>query len=898
MAVLNTHDNPRRRQRTVAARLISGALAFAFGAAIAVSPVLPAQSSKAVDTPSSLTVKWLGDTSSAAGYQAPRNANSPHYNEMKNIQITVSQTTQIIDQAVRISVTGFAGTKSAFNVADNAQNFLQAMQCWGDPKAADFVQTCQWGGRNSGTLDKSVYPDNYLRVSTEDNTPSPATSYDNPFKTVDGKLISAKTSILPPKPGSLNGQANYPILSYFGPSTTNEVASARVGADGSGYFDFETQSSSQSPQLGCGSAEHLRCWLVIVPRGTKFGGKTGAADPLGCSDIVDFNGESFSYGRANSVQAGSPVNPKCDYFDNRIVVPLDFTPTGATCPVGSTEFRVSGSQMMISAMSSWQPSLCQNVQSTFSFSTNSDSLARAQLLETRAGSPLLVYSGYPLSSNELDNESDRTLLGKTTLKYAPVAVSSIVVAFNAEFAGGRQQNLVLTPRLMAKILTQSYTFTVPINTSDPSKNVAHLSDSARKYNYWNADPDFRRANPTNWQAFDQQNPSVVLPGPSGADGIKQVWRWIIADSDAVHFLSGAPDPDGMTINPYYLPKGDPKAVVPWWLDASGTYMPTPVQKPVGEVALDGSPLAIGAMPLDIFPKDDNSLVPLQKTGGEKSRFDSIQFAPYALDFLAGARQAFRGDPNSKTIWDAQKLNDAGDAGAWVTTGIQPPGNRFMIAVTDSASAARYGMTTTALTPANSTSPVQSSAASMAVALQALTPTTLDSILQIDPAKVSGGGYPLTIITYAGVNLTKSTATARATIAKMIQQVTSAGQVSGSAIGELPLGYLPLTGTMKDQAAATSLAIQNWTPEDASSGAGNANSNNYSVPSAYSAADGLVDPTASTTNPKVTAGADTTTTERTLASAGSPLNAGLAIALLIGSLGFIIAPILLRGRGYL
>jgi hypothetical protein len=859
--------------------------AMSFGGLVAGIPATSAAA--AVATP--ITVAWEGDTSSAAGFQPTRDPASPHYAEMRNITITVSQTTNIGDQAVRVSVAGFSGTRSAISEGvQNGGNFMQAMQCYGDdPNAADFVETCQWGGRLPTVLGNAVYFDNAFRVSTKDYTPSPATAYDNPFVTVSGAVVTAKANL------DSNGRTFNPILSYFSPSTTNEVPLARVGADGTGYFDFETQSSSQSPHLGCGDVGQLRCWLVIVPRGTKFGGGENGADPTDCSDLTTRFGVPYTYGQTATIQGGSPVNPQCDYFENRIVVPLDFTPTAVSCPSGAPEFRVSGSQFMISAMSSWQPSLCQNVGSTFSFATNPDGVARAQLLETRSGSPELIYSGYPVTSAELPTVDERTLFSKTAFEYVPVAVSSMVIAYNAEFANGRQESLVLTPRLMAKLLTQSYSFTVPQSTATPAQSIAHLSAAARSYNYWSNDPDFQAANPTNWQNFEQQTPSIVLPGPAAADGIKQIWRWILADRDAVAFLNGTADPWGMTANPYYLPK-TVSNVIPWYYDANMDYLPTPTTRQVGQVNIDGSALQISTTVLDTFPKDDGSLLPFEtsQTNGT-TRYDTIQFSPYAIDYLAAARQAFRGDPNSRVLWDANRVNDAGNLGAWISTGVQDAGSRFMIAVTDSANAARYGLTTAALTPANSTTAVPSNPETMAAALTSLSATSLDAVLQVDPAKVTGSAYPLTMITYAGVNLTKSTAASRTTMTRMLQQLTTTGQEQGTALGQLPVGYVPLTTELTSQAAAATSRIQSWTPPKTTTTTTPNTSNNNSFGSFDDFGDGGGS-VAPGTDPTVTEGVDEVSEERTPTATAGFLNAGLAVSLVVGLLGFVFAPGILRG----
>lgn len=899
-AVSNPSDNPRpARARTRAARLASaGLVALALAGLSVVAPA--AGPADAATTPE-LVIKWDGDTSAAAPYQ-PDRLPGAHFNEFKGITLSVSQTTGLLDQAIRVSVAGFAGTRSYFREgveATNAMNYLQAMQCWGDPDDPDFRETCQWGGRaftDGNGLGNTVISDNAMRVGPLDRDPSSPTAHDVPFRTVDGQTISGK-------PRLVNNKLQYDILQFFGPATTNEITSARVGSDGTGYFDFETQSSIQAPQLGCGTASHLRCWLVVVPRGTVFGG-----DGEQCSGILDpANGfDPYTKGRPGSVQGGSPINDLCDYWDNRIVVPLDFAPTGKTCDVASAETRVIGSQLMVSAMTSWQPSLCQSVKATFVFSTNPDSVARAQVLATGANSPTIAYSGYPVSSAELATVDERTLLSKTQFRYAPVAVSSVVIGFLAEPSNGRIDQLNLSPRLMAKLLTQSYKFTVPSNSSDPARNFAHLPAANRQYNYLNQDPEFQALNPTNYSQFTG-NPAILLPGPSGADAIKQVWRWILADQKAVDFLNGAVEPlSGMSVNPYYLPKVSPAPTVGWDADDRDTVIPTfldsgrndlgstPESKIVGLTNLDGTPKKLAETVLDSFPKNDESLVPLQLTL-EKSRFDTIQFAPYTENLLSGARQAFRANPNSKTVWDATKLNSAGEAGDWVSSGTQLPGDKFMITITDSPSAARYSLSTAGLQVPNGTAIVHADTIGMTNALAGLQPTTTDGVKQVDPTYVPDDGYPMTMVTYAAVNVTKATATQRATIGAMLKQVTTEGQVPGTALGQLPPGYLPLPEEMKAQASTAATAIQSYV---APATTPTKTTTSYAQ-DGYDAGAGAANSGVGATDPTLTSGADSLSEDRTPVSATEPIvRNGLVIALGVGLAGFLIAPILFRGRGFL
>ena len=863
------------------------------------SQTLPAAAAAAS---ASLDVKWTADTSAAATFQPARSMTSPHYPELKNIAINVSQTAGLIDQAVRVSVTGFAGTRSSPDFGNNVKNYVQAMQCWGDPAAADFRQTCQWGGRsgsgNNG-LGSSVYPDNALRVAQIDNNPYNPTTFDVPFTTFDGTTYTGKNQFV-----TIDGKkvVKNALLDVLDPTTTNEVTSARIAADGTGAFDFETQSADQAPQLGCGRDGHLRCWLVVVPRGTIFGG-----DGAQCSSLLDPDAGYVPYakGRPNSYQGGSPINPKCDYWDNRIVVPLDFVKTGTGCVVGSSEVKVIGSQLMVGAMSSWQPDLCRSLSTTYSFSTNSDAVARAQILD---GLAPVGFSGLPLSAGGLDNEQDRQTLAKTKLVYAPAAISGVVIAFNAEFGNGRQEHMVLSPRLMAKLLTQSYPFTVPTSSSDPAKNIAHLPAQNQKTTFLYLDPEFVALNPTNYLQFIR-TPSLVLPGPSGADALRQVWRWIQADADAVSFLNGAPAPGGMTVNPYYLPLGNAAAKVPTFdengefiVDANGNH----VMRDVGQTNIDGTPQSLSTAPLDVLPKDDESKVPLKLTG-ERSRFDSLQFAPYTDSLLSGARQAFRANTNSRTSWDPSKINSAGEIGDWVGSGAQSPGQKFIITITDSPSAVRYGLSTATLQLPNLTEKVDPSPDRFAASLTALAPTALDTVKQVDPSKVTGDGYPLTMVTYAMVNLTKSTESSRTSVASMLSQVTTSGQVSGSALGQLPAGYLPLTSTLLGQAEQTITSIKNYVPTATTSSSkpaessGGITSNGGIAQDTYEAS--LPAGTAGTATvaqaagtPSVTPGVDKANDSLTAASSVStiPSNA-LAVALVFGLLGLLIAPLLFRGR---
>ena len=173
-----TQVDPRARRSTARERI---ARFVCLGVAVASAGALflgtPTNANASSSANSSLTVAWANDSSSAAADQPDRSTSSIHYASLKNVKVTVDQTQGVQDQAIGVHVTGFAATRGATdyagNVESDAMNFMQAMECWGDPTSTTFAETCEWGGRygpNNG-LGNSVYGDNILRVPTTDIAP-------------------------------------------------------------------------------------------------------------------------------------------------------------------------------------------------------------------------------------------------------------------------------------------------------------------------------------------------------------------------------------------------------------------------------------------------------------------------------------------------------------------------------------------------------------------------------------------------------------------------------------------------------------------------------------------------------------------------------------------------------
>ena len=203
-----THMSLRQRRRESVRMTLVRVTCLAVAAASLAGLLMSAPPAPAAlaagSTGSAVTVSWAEATGAAAAFQPPRVAADAAYAGFKNLAVTVDQTADVGDQAVRVSVTGFAKTVSVRQqdgtTYSDAMNFIQAMQCWGpDPLAADFARTCQWGGRyvaNNG-LGNSVYPDNVLRVAAKDAAPDVVEATDVPFLLADStnNTTSDNTSI-------------------------------------------------------------------------------------------------------------------------------------------------------------------------------------------------------------------------------------------------------------------------------------------------------------------------------------------------------------------------------------------------------------------------------------------------------------------------------------------------------------------------------------------------------------------------------------------------------------------------------------------------------------------------------------------------------------------------------
>lgn len=683
------------------------------------------------------------------------------------LRLSVSQTRNLTSQVVEIRWSGAAPTVPTIGTASHS--YLQLMQCWGDDPAGTEANVtpgladpssaaagygpdrtqCQYGAIGTREIDPGTLVDPLDDLDRNfdcfDHDNDPATP-DQCRKTyVPFESVTGSDPVIDP-------QANV----YFDVNTSNEINVARTRSNGEGLAYFEVQTLRQAPGLGCGAAQQTSsgikgraCWLVVVPRGN-----------------LEVNGTPVGPQEANREMYSSPLSETA--WKNRIVIPLTFAPIGNVCPIGASERRVIGSEVATDAVTRWQPTLCAGGDRIFSFNQVSEPVVRMQL----AG----AQSTLALVNSEVDDLPDAV--------YAPVLAGGLTFASLIERqvrgneaesvlerAGERMPELRLTPRLVAKLITQSYLAA----TAAPGEldKMAYLyragpdgrplienGELALAPRTLLDDPEFEALNPDYADFPSSRFPvaDVVLPvGASQANEL--VWRWLLSDSDAKAFLTGVPDEWGMRVNPYYV-------------------MP-------GTTTVDDAPRD--------FPKRDEICSEPAQAGNESSRRCTNNVHPYVADYETGARLAGRGDDGAVANWDPQAA-----PARFKANGPAAIGERGVLVLTTTALAQRYGLRSAALQNASGefVAPTDSS---IAEAIRSARTARSAQVLEPDPGTAADGAYPLTTVTYAVTVPKKVPVETAIDYAEFIRYAALDGQVPGVSDGRLPYGYAPLPNVLSVEA---------------------------------------------------------------------------------------------------
>lgn len=670
-------------------------------------------------------------TSSGSAVTLPGAPDGP----FANLKVTVSQTKNLINQIITVSWSGGVPTlpiSGQFGV-----DYLQIMQCWGDdPNGPDRTQ-CQYGASTgqvsstAGTWIGSRQVNYGNLVDKNESLKQEPGSFQNVFVP-----FWAAGKDKPPPATSNNND-------FFDSQVTNELPVARTHGDGTGLEFFEAQTVRQSAGLGCGDlvttagiTSPRKCWLVVVPRSNvEVDGSVRSGDG------VD---------RLNS----SPLSQS--NWEHRIVFPLEFLPVAQTCPIGSAERRIVGHELVTDAIGRWQPVLCEGGGALYSYTQLGDDVVRNQLLA--GGSPGLALLTNPIPPDQVPPEHP--------FVYAPVALSGLAIAFNVErqpgpgsttadqqLDGQRFPSMKLTPRLVAKLLTQSYQSAVTGVQDYLKKNPSGLT----------VDPEFLKYNPeyAGFSFYTQPPDALVQLGDSDLTSL--LWTWIKNDPDASAFINGKADEFGMVVNP----------------NNQGLTLPT-----------------------SSYPRNDQSCIDSNLGQGITGKNCTLDAHPFTNDMHDSGRSASRGDTQARTT----TLASDGKTPTPTKVERQAPGHRALLAVVDTATASRYSLPTAALLNAAGQF-VTPTTASLLAGEAAMKPSAVAGVLAANPDPADPAAYPLTALSYAVVSPSTLDTGQGKDYATFLRYAAGAGQQPGIAPGELPLGMAPMPDALKAQTTAAAATIE-------------------------------------------------------------------------------------------
>lgn len=586
---------------------------------------------------------------------------------------------------------------------------------------------------------------------------------------------------------------------------SNETYGA-TAVDGTGSAKFEIWTAQENASLGCSSS--VPCALVAVPimgvscdaTAASLPAEDRPTDDPATTDVNEFTEAQTLCEKTGQYAQGSrqtTADPQktdmavagalwwsASNWRNRITVPLSFASFGDVCDILDTRVPVDlyGSELLGQATNQWAPAFCQNP-------------ALFKFRHVEVGEPLAKTG---LSAKEfpaaLVSRPPEGGYAQPTVS-APVAVSGFAVSYSVDDADGKQvTDLRLTPRLLAKLLSESYLTWPPLKDDlsrpDDKKNPKNNVPAAYKAIAGNPltitqDPEFIALNPKVGQNTGYPEGAASLLALSGqSDVMYALTQYLNADPEARAFLDGKPDPWGMRVNPGYRHIALP--IESWPLLDS--YVPS--------LAFAGSPAYRACL-----MNADHVVMPQPFLQMVSSPVTSLQTTAQNVQY---------GIVNSATKC-VELLNPGGDvvSGSFKPEGRDAVGNRFVLALTALADGPRYGLRSAALQTdsvvpdlsakftddhgRDFVTPTDASLrAAMAVTAPDDTTHTWPISYQTLRAKRGASAYPGTMVVYAAVPTTGLDHAVARDLGELLEFAATDGQQTGLGQGQLPPGYLPMT----------------------------------------------------------------------------------------------------------
>lgn len=672
-------------------------------------------------------------------------------------------------------------TSERYNEDNNS-----AFPAWRLDRYGSAIDTAQFAGAPN-PLDPSCFAD------------KPEAARWVPFVAQDGTTYN---------PGYIGGGANCNPLAPEAGDVENSGAPgnttyAVTDVDGNGAAKFVVWTADQNASLGCSDA--VPCALVVIPItgvscAAPLGAGQSAKDDTACrSPGLYPPGQPANTANSDPTVTGdlwwTPSN-----WRNRVTVPLGFAESSSVCSVvnNSNPVLVYGSPPLAEATEQWAPYFCTDpTKFTFRHVQTGEPSAKILLglgLSTDSGdetSPSPSTSGSssgtasatatPSASTSTDTSTASDGVEAALVSdappdgyvhptvQAPVALTGFAISYIIDDASGHEYtSLKLTPRLLAKLLTESYPDISAVYNAYPAlaNNPVNITQ----------DHEFVALNPGLPKLFDAQDAAATLYAiSSNADTMFALTSYINADPEARAWLNGTPDPWGMVVNPNY--RGISLPVESWPL----------LDSFIASFGHGGNNDCIDDAPVPYLP------LVASPTSALSTIAQALQYAS-----PLSQTQCVLGGGSSSL---GNKLT---------TAGRQIPGNRFMIGLSSLGDADFYGLDTAALqtyeVAPDPTARFTGSAGrlfaaptndALLAAARIASPNETTGTWPIPYAAMRGnpadaGAYPGTMFVYLAVPAAGLPTADAADFASFIRFAATAGQIPGFGNGQLPPGYAPMT----------------------------------------------------------------------------------------------------------
>ncbi len=201
-----------------------------------------------------------------------------------------------------------------------------------------------------------------VQVSWTGFTPSSQPTYDS-GQTIYPVMIAECKGTDPTTPADCYDAENGGIAPTFNPYGPPNTVYNTTEPNGTGKMDILLYTQLQNQFLGCDPAHPCSLVVVDGQGGDSLdyspphcndhsNDPGGAADGLGAGQY-DFGPTTSASGTANGF---------CSW-QKRVVIPLHFAPTPNGCPLRAADFTAGGSPMLADAMEQWQTGLCTGADS-------------------------------------------------------------------------------------------------------------------------------------------------------------------------------------------------------------------------------------------------------------------------------------------------------------------------------------------------------------------------------------------------------------------------------------------------------------------------------------------------------------------------------------------------------